>query len=519
MSAPKILIDTNILIGLEDSREIDAIFSSLHQKCQENGVQIFVHEASKRDIQKDKDLQRKNVILSKIAKFSEISGIQEPDKEVLESKYGTISKSNDHIDTLLLYALNDVGVVDFLVTQDRGLHKRALKAGISDRVFKVEDALVWLRNKYDRTPVILPFIEEKRCHQINRIDPIFESLRGDYDGFEKWFRESCVKNHRHCWTINFGGKIAGIAIRKDEAVNDFLRELPSAKDLFQKIPEKILKICTLKIGEEYRGEKLGEQLLKQILWWANRNRYDFAYLTVFPKHKNLIDLLLQYGFESIGRSGSELYMGKSFSPGVLTHDPVNSHLQFHRQYYPAFTSGNSVEKYLIPIHSGYYEKLFPENVSKRQNELFGMPDLFRESRIPGNTIRKVYVSHAPIKAMEPGAILLFFQLKDENSLLSQSLITVGIVDGFESTQSHERLLRLTAKRSVFSEEELVEFTSNDTKAVKVVNFLLAGHIRPPVAYNVLQELGVKGPYQSIRKIDHEKFRLLEKEIQLDVKST
>ena len=519
MNALKILIDTNILIGLEDNREIDSAFSSLHQKCHENGVQIFVHEASKRDIQKDKDIQRRSVILSKIAKFPEISGIQEPGRDFLESKYGAISKSNDHIDVLLLYTLHDIGAVDFLVTQDRGLHKRAIQAGISDRVFNVEDALVWLRNKYDRTPVVLPFIEEKRCHQINRTDSIFSSLQTDYAGFDKWFSDTCVKGHRGCWTINFEGKIAGIAIRKDESSDDFFRGIPASRSLFQRAPDKILKICTLKIGEEYRGEKFGEQLLKQILWWANRNKYEFAYLTVFPKHKNLIDLLLQYGFEVMGRSTGELYMGKAFSPGILTRPPEDDPLLFHRQYYPAFRNDNSIEKYLIPIHSEYYDKLFPENISKRQDELFDVQGFGKGSRIPGNTIRKVYVSHTPIKAMKPGAILLFFQLKDDNSLLSQSLITVGIVDGFETTQSHEKLLQFTAKRSVFSESELVSFTSNDTKAVKIVNFFLAGHIRPPVAYKILQDLGIKGPYQSIRKIDHEKFMSLEKEIQLDVKST
>ncbi len=57
-----------------------------------------------------------------------------------------------------------IDTIDFLVTQDRGIHKRAAQLNITNRVFTVEDALVWLRDKYDRTPVPLPFVEEKQCH-------------------------------------------------------------------------------------------------------------------------------------------------------------------------------------------------------------------------------------------------------------------------------------------------------------------------------------------------------------------
>lgn len=40
MNGLKLLIDTNILIGLEDNKEITEVFSSLHQKC---------HQINKKD--------------------------------------------------------------------------------------------------------------------------------------------------------------------------------------------------------------------------------------------------------------------------------------------------------------------------------------------------------------------------------------------------------------------------------------------------------------------------------------
>lgn len=187
MNGIKLLIDTNVLIGLEDHKEIAQNFSLLHQKCQKNGVHIYIHEASREDIARDKNKERQQIILSKIEKFLPLDGIPIPSKKELESVYGAITKPNDYVDTVLLYTLHEVGAIDFLITQDIGLHKRAQRVNISERVFRVEDALVWLRDKYDSINVSLPYIEDKQCHQINRKDDIFTSLKEDYSGFDQWF--------------------------------------------------------------------------------------------------------------------------------------------------------------------------------------------------------------------------------------------------------------------------------------------------------------------------------------------
>ena len=60
---------------------------------------------------------------------------------------------------------------------------------------------------------------------------------------------------------------------------------------------KILKICTFKVRDDFLGEKYGELLLTQVLWFAQHNCYDLAYVTAFPKQAFLIDLLFAYGFK------------------------------------------------------------------------------------------------------------------------------------------------------------------------------------------------------------------------------
>jgi GNAT superfamily N-acetyltransferase len=81
---------------------------------------------------------------------------------------------------------------------------------------------------------------------------------------------------------------------------------------------KILKICTFKVRDEYLGEKFGELLLKQALWFAQHNNYDLVYLTVYPKHTLLIRLLSYYGFvETMRTPIGELVMEKPILCGPL----------------------------------------------------------------------------------------------------------------------------------------------------------------------------------------------------------
>ena len=74
-----------------------------------------------------------------------------------------MNKPNDEVDVALLHAL-DIGAVDFLVSQDQGIHSRARRreADLADRVLVVADALQWLETTFEALPVRLPLIEESR---------------------------------------------------------------------------------------------------------------------------------------------------------------------------------------------------------------------------------------------------------------------------------------------------------------------------------------------------------------------
>jgi ribosomal protein S18 acetylase RimI-like enzyme len=491
MSAPRYLIDTNIFIGLEDHAEVAPVFSSLLQLASRHSVGVFVHEAAIDDIRRDKNEERRRVSLSKIKKFPVIKKTTGIDQAALEVRFGRIRKPNDLVDATLLHAL-DMGVVDFLVTEDQGLHERAERVSptFGARVLYVADAVSLLQTTYEAIDVVFPAVVEVEAHTLPQDDPIFESLRSDYDGFDIWWRERCVKPMRKCWVVMEDRRIAGLVVRKDEKPAETDASLPG---------EKILKICTFKVRPESRGVKLGELLLKQVLWYAQTNRYDVVYLTTFPSQKTLISLLEYYGFEHTHDNGNgEIVYEKSLSRSHLQPDPAASLFDLARRNYPRFATGEGVTAYAIPIQEDFHEILFPELIPpKSQMSLFAEVG----SQRPGNTIRKVYLCRAPAMITQPGALLFFYKGKSDG-FPSQAITTIGIFEEMTFATSTEELRRLAGGRSVYSDVQLRMMNATEKRPVKVINFLLAAHLEPPMSLDDLQTSNVfaERPPQSIKNL-------------------
>jgi GNAT superfamily N-acetyltransferase len=336
-------------------------------------------------------------------------------------------------------------------------------------------------------------------------------LRGDYDGFDAWF-EKCKHDHRDCWVLELEGEVAGLIIRKDE-------EHETAKT--RHAGPKILKVCTFKVREEFQGEKFGELLLKQVLWHAQHNKYDLVYLTAFPKQALLIGLLKYYGFEeTVTLQNGEVVLEKPLLTGQL---PILSDavIEFDKKNYPRFHDGASVQKYCVPIQSGYHRRLFPEIAFGKKLPLFPNESSWpilnrRDTRLPGNTIRKVYLCRAKTNQITPGDVLLFYMSKDQRFAASQSITTVAIAEQISLAFGVEDLVHLTAKRSVFSAKELEDFSATPGNPVKVIDFLLVGHAEPPIELEALLEAGVFSarPPQSIANLSESRYRALKPHLHL-----
>lgn len=508
----KFLIDTNVFIKLEDHGEVPPDFSEMLSLAAKYEVAIFVHEAAVDDIKRDKDPVRQKISLSKIEKFQAVDKVRGLGKENLEKIFGPLSKENDVVDMTLLHSI-EAGAVDFLITQDNGIHKKARlhSSELADRVFYVADALAWLKSTFVPVDVDFPYVEEVQANSIPLDDDMFDSLREGYPDFDNWWKLKCIAEHRPCWIVSIQGELGGIVVRKDESKDETDAKSPG---------NKFLKVCTFKTKKRFRGGKIGELLLKQIFWFAQRNRYDCVYLTVYPEQGSLISLIEFFGFEkSSEKDDGELIYEKLFSNEPLESKPDDDLFDLTRKNYPRFPTSSIVPAYGIPIKGEYHDVLFPELVDRTQGNLFeDLPgDLHGvDQRTPGNTIRKVYICKAPAKMGEHGAFLFFYRSKSDGNQ-SQCLTTIGFLESAILATSTQQLMQMVGKRSVYSQKQLHEWNATAEGPVKVINFLLLSHIEPSISLVEMQDLGIVGahPFQSVTSFDAEKVRVILERTNLD----
>lgn len=68
-----ILLDTNIIIPLEDtSRILDSSFAEMRRLAAEQQHCLYVHPMQMEDINRDKNTERKQIVLSRLNQYSKI---------------------------------------------------------------------------------------------------------------------------------------------------------------------------------------------------------------------------------------------------------------------------------------------------------------------------------------------------------------------------------------------------------------------------------------------------------------
>jgi GNAT superfamily N-acetyltransferase len=507
MAGLKLLLDTNIVIALEDPGSIAPALAQLSEKSQLHGLSLFIDEACIADIKRDSNLARRAATLSKLSKFPMLKDVAHRTDAQLTERFGEMKKPNDRCDVLMLDTL-ELNAVDFLISEDSGVHKRAERASLKGRVFTLREALSWIQRSFEPRDFKLPFVVARKAYQISSSDPIFDSLREGYADFDQWWQTKCISEHRDCLVVNIDRQLAGLVV--------FKTETHAQADTTHRGP-RILKVCTFKMKPEYRGEKFGEQLLKKILWYAQGNDYDLVYLTAYPTQDFLISLLQTFGFTiTQARHDGELVIEKPMVPKGGTVLPDPSAILADMRAYPRFYEGDAVNKYVVPIQPEFHQILFPEIAEVKQLpqlDFFTDDDTLAASaaqndRSPGNTIRKVYVCRSPTRTLKAGDLLLFYLSKAEVLVRSQTITTVGVIEQAQTAASTESLVRMVGRRSVYSQEDLEHWQASDSDPVLVIDFLLNGHFEPPMTLATLLKCGAfrKRPPQSIKRLSEQSYR-------------
>ncbi len=147
----KVLFDTNMIIPAEPTSFADVEAATPHVATllgliAEMEFRSFIHPASSVEIKGDRDEKRRELRLQLLAKYVQLPAPPPPLSRAVTDVIGIpISGSHNEVDATLLAAV--VGnAVDFLVTNDGGIHKRAVRLGIGVRVLTVSDALATVRN-------------------------------------------------------------------------------------------------------------------------------------------------------------------------------------------------------------------------------------------------------------------------------------------------------------------------------------------------------------------------------------
>ncbi|WP_156648073.1 GNAT family N-acetyltransferase [Methylobacterium sp. Leaf88] len=494
MSRVRLLIDTNVLIALEDPGQTEPLVADFARRCLAGAIALYVHPSTLDDFDRDPDRYRRSISESRVSKFLQLAPIPLPPVAELEARWGTIRSENDRVDVALLHALS-IKAVDILVSQDAGLHRRVRCGDLEERVITLSDAVAWLKSLQDPADDGLPHVSDVPAYSLDPRDPIFESLRLDYTEFSDWWLARCVAEHRPCWTIlGSDGRVHGLVVRKSESGE----EIGVASHL------RALKLCTFKVADNAQGNKVGELLLRKAILHAQQNSFDFVYLTTYRKQIALLDLIERYGFETTAKSAAGEIV--AVKPIRRTRLEISGHSDLAdvlRRNYPRFTIRDPVSLFAIPIQWRFHRQLFPEAARLKPMPLFGDQtfDLRQAGRKPGNTIRKVYVCRSFNKTMKAGDVIFFYQSREDSACHSQAVTTVGVVEQIRRAHDYRDLSRSTAGRSVYSEDDLKQAVEDAPNGVTVIDFLLIGHLDPVIKIEKLLEGGVlKAPPQSITPI-------------------
>ena len=487
----KFLLDTNVIIpaeptGLENIEVDTPQVTALLRHLSEGRQQIYIHTASIQELSGDKNRQRwemRKVLLNKYWVLPNPPAVTKKIQSVFTVE--TLNK-HDQIDLLLLSAL-DADAIDYLVTSDIGLHKKAARLGLEARVATLDDAISIVRALFPITPTPPPAVRSRYAHELDLEEPIFESFRLDYPEFDEWFRK-CKREHRPVWTIetNFSS-VGGICIIK-----------PNDAPEYEEMPTPSLKICSFKIADNYRGYRFGELLLKAIFEYADRNQQASVYITTFEKQVELLDLLESFGFEILCKSEiGEIVLLKLLEFSEHDYESLTP-LEFNVKFGPNQVKFDGANAFLVPIAPKYHRILFPE--AEAQLELLPGQHPF------GNGIRKAYLCHAKIRRIAAGDIVFFYR-----SGKHSGVTTYGIVENTMVSSSPCEIARFVGKRTVYTYPEIEELCCKGD--VLVILFRLSRSINEPIDLKrLLEEKTIKKAPQSILSLSPEPVKWLKNQI-------
>lgn len=292
---------------------------------------------------------------------------------------------------------------------------------------------------------------------INLNDTFFDSLKSDYSEFSNWFAKKSELGEEAFVQYGEQGDLLGFLFLKDESqeIDNKITPLMETK--------KRLKVGTFKIVPH--NTRLGEKFIKKIMDYAVYGGYEEVYVTIYPKHECLINLLTKYGFKHYGEKLKELVLIKNFSTciGDMLSD------------YPLIQPKHK-RKFMLSIYPKFHTQLFSDSILK--NEVRNAEDLVKDVSF-SNSIHKVYICFMPKTAnLKKGDILTIYRTNDGmGSARFRSVVTsvcqVEEVKTKNDFMSLDDYLNYCSSYSIFPKDDLRKWYRNDNLVVIKMTYNIA----------------------------------------------
>lgn len=334
-------------------------------------------------------------------------------------------------------------------------------------------------------------LSEKKLRDVDIADPFFDSLKKDYNGFEKWFA-SKADEKAFILEDTLTGSVEGMLYLKNEEgpITDITPNLPAGK---------WLKVGTLKINAA--GTKLGERVIKKAFDRAVTQSCIGIYLTVFAHHAQLISLLEKYGFVKHGEkttaSGVERVYTKSLA-GDLGDVRLN---------YPRFNVGDQ-RYWLLAVYPEYHTQLLPDS------KLVTDPVDVVKDVSHTNTIEKVYVCKLSLSRIQPGDLVITYRTSDQKGPARYRSVATSVCVAVETKRRKDfageaEFIDYCKKHSVFNDAELRR-QYRASNRISTLRFLYnAAFGRRIIRDRLLNDIGVsEQPRWDLRELTEPQLREL-----------
>jgi hypothetical protein len=425
-----------------------------HDKC--------VHPASLGEIRRHADANVVKTFEAKLNSYSVLKTIapDTPEISILRAEDRT---DNERIDTSLVSELV-AGRVDVLISEDRGVHRKAQRLGVGTKTFTIDGFLEKATAENpEQTDYKVLNVRRTLFGKIALADPFFDSFRQQYSGFEAWFQRKSDETAYACHAED-DSVVAFLYVKREDPGEDYSDITPPFKRA------KRLKIGTFKVV--YNGQKLGERFLKIIFDNALQYGVEEIYVTIFRQtsgQERLIALLEDWGFrhhgEKTSSAGTEEVYVRDFRPQADRMHPAMTYPYIH----------GLARKFIVPIYPEYHTELLPDSILRTESPLN-----FVEDRPNRNAISKVYISRSIERGLSSGDVIVFYRTRSGGAGYHTSVATtLGIVQSVVTgIRSESELIDVCRKRSVFTDEELAKhWRYNPRNRPFVVNFLYAYSFR------------------------------------------